>query len=542
MSAKYWKAALAMASVLAATVPTAETATATAAAAATTTAAATATAATTATAAAAAAATTTATAATAAPAAAVSGRTAPDRAGPRPPGPTPPPGGGGGEAWSWTQLTGQGTRIRYVSTDTSHSCPTVRYTYGGVRAGHQLQTVSTPSGTKFPTTVCEVGVPLTASDAVLDASTVHAAAVHPGNLRLPLPEWTATTRPTRIAVVGDTGCSVPGSGPVQDCADHQNGWPFARIATSIVGRTRPDLVIHVGDFLYREDPGRENDKPANPGCTTSADAAGWACVVADFFRPAETLLAAAPLALTRGNHEDCNTAHTGGAGGAFYRYLADQLRSDGKCVDYPDPVVIDAGALGLVALDSAFADPKDSGSTAGQSIYTRQFETVNQAARHNPARDYFLFTHKPLWAVRSTATTPPTWWTHVLAGAVAGTNLGRLADNVRLVLSGHIHLYQMIDFNTRRPPQLTVGSSGGTLEHGPDDSKAVGTPIGVPPQPVHQSVTQEQAGTGGLGVFGFADLRYGGGAWSVAFRNRNGDVRGRTCTLSGSLTQKSFSC
>ncbi|MGA5040328.1 metallophosphoesterase family protein [Streptomyces capoamus] len=492
--------------------------------------------------------------ATAASVTAASSSPVPARAGtgtePRPPGPArpygsaPPPGAPGGEAWAWTQLTSRGTQVRYVSTDTSQQCPSLRYTLGTTSDAHPMHQVSTPMGSQFPTTVCEVGVPLTASGARLEQ--VPAAVLHPGDRRLPLPGWTSTSRPQRIAVIGDTGCSVPRTGTVQNCADHQNGWPFPTIANSAATVTRPDLVVHVGDYLYREDPDRENDKQQNPGCTTTADAASWACVVADFFRPAQTLLATAPVALTRGNHEDCNPSFHGGAGGAWFRYLADDLRADGSCDRFTDPVALRAGLLNLVSLDSSYADPSDSGSTANRAVFTRQFEQVNQYAQRRPGEDFFLFTHKPLWMVKAAGHTTGdvTWLTRVLSEAVADTALHRLARNVRLVLSGHVHLYQMVDFGTVRPPQLTVGSSGGPPDNGPDDLSVVGQPVGTPPQPVRQSITQTVGPMGGPGIFGYADLGHGSAAntWVLTFRNTGGRVLGPTCRLDTSLDDKSFLC
>ncbi|GAX53393.1 metallophosphoesterase family protein [Streptomyces olivochromogenes] len=486
------------------------------------------------------------------PADATPPRIAPDSAGPKPPGPTPPPGttpppgAPNGEAWAWTQLTSNGTQIRYVSTDTSQTCPVVRYTLGVNRNPHSLHRVSTPGPTsQFPTTVCELRVPLTASNAVLEQTSIQAATVHPANRQLPLPKWTSNTRPSKIAVIGDAGCEVPATGPVQNCANHQTGWPFQRIADSAATVTKPDLVIHTGDYLYREDPSRENDKAANPGCTTFADRASWDCVIADFFRPAEKLLAAAPIALTRGNHEDCTT-HPGGAGGAWFRYLADDLRSNGSCSVYPAPSLIPAGTLTLASVDSSFADPSDNGSTAQRGIYARQFQAVNQAALQSPANDFFVVTHKPLWMVKASGNPPNSaeWLTRVLDAAVADTSLHRLADNVRLVLSGHIHLYQMLDFNSPRPPQLTVGSSGGTLDNGPDDTKVVGQLIGTqPPQAVTQSITQEQNPPQNLaGVFGYAVLNDNAGTWNLTFHDTAGAVRGKTCALSASKTNKSFAC
>lgn len=482
--------------------------------------------------------------ATAVSAGAASAGPAPGSAGPRPPGPTTPPPGGGlsGEAWAWTQLTSHGTQIRYVSTDNSQTCPTVNYTLGTSRNPFRMRRLSTPMGSQFPTTVCELRVPLTASNAVLQRSTVQAAKVHPSNRQLPLPKWTGTTRPATIGVIGDTGCSLPTkpADPAQDCA---KDWPFEQIATSLAKVTKPDLVIHTGDYLYREDPSRASDLAKNPGCQTPTDAASWDCVVADFFRPAETLLAAAPVALTRGNHEDCNPSLHDGAGGAWFRYLADELRSDRSCSLFTDPAFLRAGTLNLVNVDSSLADPDDNGGTANQGLFTAYFNAVNRDAAQpqHMNQDYFVFTHKPLWMVKS-ANPNPTVATHVLDAAVADTNLGRLRDNVRLALSGHIHLYQMLDFDTHRPPQLTVGSSGGPLDNGPNDSKVMGMAIGTPPQPVHQSITQEQSPPGGIGIFGYADLTRGGGTWSVAFHESNGKVKDKTCTLSTDPAHKSFTC
>ncbi len=65
----------------------------------------------------------------------------------------------------------------------------------------------------------------------------------------------------RIVLLGDTGCRIkmPANGkgdPIQDCTS-QYAWPWARIA-SAAAREKPDLIIHVGDYHYREfcdDPG-----------------------------------------------------------------------------------------------------------------------------------------------------------------------------------------------------------------------------------------------------------------------------------------------
>ena len=90
-----------------------------------------------------------------------------------------------------------------------------------------------PDPARFPVVVCEAVQPFGA-----------AAQVEGAAIALPA----VTRSPVRIAVVGDTGC-----GTWQDCADPA-AWPFARLAEQAAG-AGPDLVIHVGDYVYRGTPG-----------------------------------------------------------------------------------------------------------------------------------------------------------------------------------------------------------------------------------------------------------------------------------------------
>jgi hypothetical protein len=125
----------------------------------------------------------------------------------------------------------------------------------------------------FPVTTCELAIPR-------DARRV----VHAGrDLPLPNPD------PRRIVVLGDTGCRILGPTGAQSCDDPAH-WPFARVA-SAAAATKPDLVIHVGDYHYRESP----CPPASDGCRRSAWGYGWDAWNADLFTPARPLLEAAPV-------------------------------------------------------------------------------------------------------------------------------------------------------------------------------------------------------------------------------------------------------
>ena len=87
----------------------------------------------------------------------------------------------------------------------------------------------------FPVTVCETRIP----EGAMHLSV--GAAVLPAPVRAP----------RRLLIFGDTGCRLKGSA-VQDCNDPR-AWPFARVAR-IAAAQKPDLVIHVGDYYYRETP------------------------------------------------------------------------------------------------------------------------------------------------------------------------------------------------------------------------------------------------------------------------------------------------
>ena len=63
----------------------------------------------------------------------------------------------------------------------------------------------------------------------------------------PMPVVPAIVR--RVVVLGDTGCRIQNR-TVQDC-NNPAAWPFRIIAERAAAR-RPDLVIHVGDYYYRE--------------------------------------------------------------------------------------------------------------------------------------------------------------------------------------------------------------------------------------------------------------------------------------------------
>ena len=105
---------------------------------------------------------------------------------------------------------------------------------------------------------------------------------------------------------GDTGCRQKTRQKTQDCS---TGWFYKTLAQHAAD-VKPDLVIHVGDYLYRElPPCSAVPKP----CTSGYGWDGWN---ADFFTPSQALFAVAPWIMVRGNHEICERA-----GDGWFRFL-----------------------------------------------------------------------------------------------------------------------------------------------------------------------------------------------------------------------------
>src|SRR5262249_29595616 len=152
------------------------------------------------------------------------------------------------------------------------------------------------------------------------------------------------------------------------------------------------LVIHVGDYHYRETP----CPPSRPGCAGSPHGDNWAVWQKDFFDPAAPLLAAAPWVLVRGNHELCSR------GGHGWFRLLDPHGSTDQCVDTTPPYTLRLPPLHLLIFDSSDAD--DASVDARKvAVYREQFQVLLA----NVPRHAWLLTHRPVWALAQGAGVKP---------------------------------------------------------------------------------------------------------------------------------------
>ena len=258
---------------------------------------------------------------------------------------------------AWTALgPGGQVIIRVVSTTTA--CPVVQ-----VNAERfPLRIRAQPSRPDFPVLVCEAALPPDAVSVTLN------------DRRLPL----LSRAPEKIVVLGDTGCRMKNT-LVQACHD-PHAWPFARIAQSAAA-WQPDLVLHVGDYFYRDSP----CPTGNPACVGNPWGDTWAAAHADFFAPAKPLLSAAPWVFVRGNHEACQRT-----GNAWFRLL-DPRPLPKECTDETEPYSVPIGERTLFVLDTTTAhDLRAVPETVAH--FAAQLAAL---AEHRPA---WLLSHKPFWA------------------------------------------------------------------------------------------------------------------------------------------------
>jgi hypothetical protein len=321
---------------------------------------------------------------------------------------------------AWVELGPSGAVLARAIT-TADACPDL--TVDGATA--RMDERAAPGPPDYPVRSCQTALPEDAKQVAL------------GDRRLPLP----AAHPRRIVVVGDTGCRLKAVDGFQACNDPQ-AWPFHRVARSIA-RWRPALVIQVGDYLYREEP----CPPGNSGCRDSPFGQNWPTWDADFFAPAAPALRAAPWLFVRGDHELCSRAGPG-----WFRFL-DPRPMPATCQDVTEPYSVDVGPVRMLVLDTALANDRPP---LNPEPYVSQFAALRDMAGSNA----WLLAHRPMWGLLPDSTGAGVTVLNPTLQAASGNSL---APGVRLVLTGHVHLAEVLGFAGDRPPQIVAGISGTLL-------------------------------------------------------------------------------
>ncbi len=317
----------------------------------------------------------------------------------------------------------------------------------------QRATASDPADSKpsvFNVSVCEQALPATAKN------------VSVGNQTLPLPK----AEPQRIIVFGDSGCRLKKAGAAWQACSDKTAWPFEKVAGAAAA-LNPDLVLHVGDYHYRENA----CPPDVAGCKGSPWGYGWDTWQADFFNPAAKLLAAAPWIMVRGNHEECARAGQG-----WFRFLDPQPFSAARSCDlaandgnanYSDPYAVKLGAgTQVIVFDSAKTGSAALKPTdAAFAIFQKQFQQVADLSAKSGLVNNIFTNHHPILAFAPIAGAKPVPATPALTSVMSTLNAqAYYPPGVNLALHGHVHDFQAISFKTGQAATIVSGTAGDNLD------------------------------------------------------------------------------
>lgn len=427
-----------------------------------------------------------------------------------PPAPAPQP---GTLRYAYVVLAEAGQPVARAITSAA-ACPSIELDGGArpmtVRAAPAVVPArAAPAGfgpakaAAFPVLACELRIPAGVTRATVEGRV------------LPLPK----ANPQRIVVLGDTGCRLAAAGAVYQRCNDAVAWPFAAVADAAAAAA-PDLVIHVGDFHYRESP----CPPGDDGCRDSPWGYGWDAWEADLFAPAQKLLAAAPWIVVRGNHESCARAGQG-----WYRFVDPQPAAprracddpaDDAIGDYSEPYAVPFGTTAaadtqFIVFDSSLAGL--SPLTPAQpmyGIYRAQMERAFALAAARPHAFFLL--HHPVLGFASNPRSPSTPYpgNAALQSVLKGLHPAVLFPaGVDAVLAGHNHLFEAVGFVTPHPPHYIVGNGGSSL----DSPFPVPFPAAVAPAPgaVVDNIAARHD-------FGFATMERDAGGWRVVDRDTRG--------------------
>lgn len=377
------------------------------------------------------------------------------------------------KTWSWLER-GPGSALMVRALTGKKECPELRVN-GEIKAMNRR---GLPSSA-FPIEVCELNL----SD--------NTAAIEVDGHLLSRPKSSKDIR--KIAILGDTGCRIKvkdGKARIQACNNAQ-AWSFARVAR-VAADWHPDLVIHMGDYLYRESP----CPLGHPECEGSPFGDRWETWEADFFSPAAPLLNEAPWIFVRGNHELCERAGSG-----WFRLLDSRPISE-SCSNATPPWLFP-----LAKSDLAIVDGSDD----------KNVEPSLRAIEPQVDRPFWLLVHRPFL-------TP-----HSDKEATVNPKLPRsfeLPGRASVAITGHVHLLSFNRFEDARPAELIVGN-GGTLAD----------PLDLP------FLKQKGVFANPIAGAGFVTFeRRADDSWTVVARDQNGSPQ-LTCVLQESKVLKaSYQC
>jgi Calcineurin-like phosphoesterase len=230
---------------------------------------------------------------------------------------------------------------------------------------------------------------------------------------------------------------------------------------------------------------------------------------ADFFSPAAKLLPVAPWVMVRGNHEDCRR------GGKGWSRTLEPAKFDAESgCNGPTPLyTIRLPKMTLALVDTALA-PEEKADPKQVELFREQYAGLAKLG----ADPIWLLQHRPIWSAGGTIAGFPFGDNKTLAAAARTT----LPPAIKLMLSGHHHIFQALNYADGLPPQIVSGHGGDYLNTGHSLDPAGWSINGV-------TVT---SGLHDVGTFGYVLMEPQEEEWVVRNFDSAGTLRHR-CGLVG---------
>lgn len=385
---------------------------------------------------------------------------------------------------NWSQIVGNSISLkdtfplqlmaRFIVEGDNVDCQqfylTPKATTGTPTKATAATTRSLPSDTAFSITVCQFEMFADWMEATLfQKNQSTALATFPGPYQVGRQHKDAI----QAVGIGDTGCRA------SDCdADGGVNTKFKNVIQDVLkSTTNPDFVLHVGDFRYYN----ENSHPDS-----------WHKWYMEFFRPAQPLLDLTPMAFIRGNHEECQGYEGYWYGERWYQFFEPTTSSIvascvGNTASLGAPWFFDVAAKNtsstkaswphrIVMIDNS-PDKKNFAPQYFDSVLEEMATNFKTALQYSQGRDSWWVMHQPLWNFPNKYSSKPSQQallralgdtTNMVNGLCDGTLCNPLA-----IMSGHAHMYQLVDFHKKNWPIQYVLGHGGvhTLNSGTDSSK-----------------------------------------------------------------------
>ena len=411
-------------------------------------------------------------------------------------------------------------------------CPAISVTAGGgSRTSVRMAVRPRPERTDpafSALTVCSANVPAGSVEASIQGRAIPAR----------MPE-----RIQRLALLGDSGCRIA-SWQVQNCSD-ESAWPLARISAAVAA-DRPDAILFIGDFFYREAPCPPSNQswcggsPAPLSSMPFTDSAyGW---LADAFVPMASMLAAAPLIVARGNHEACNRG-----GNGYYLYFDPRPDTWNTCA----PAVVDGVLVAAPTVPSAtyavdltvgpgrtlrlaIADSAGGNDSVIDSYAAIQRPSYQRAAAltpRRPGRESWLLTHRPIYGFVTNEFATPGLAFNPWSSADQSAAAWGLLGTFDLIFSSHLHQAEVVQL-PGLPAQLILGNAGTMLD------PPTGYPLpttGAPAGPGLAYPAPSFAWTQARFGYVIATPQSTPGAWRMAMRGPDGRDFARCGLRSGTM-------